>query len=367
MMSRVKRAGGFTLMEILVVMALISVLMGLGIGMYRSMSSLGKGAQARNTLVETIQMVKVSSWSWPAELVVDPAGNRVYGREFRTFASCNFEPSTAEGADPADIIGVGVKNGRILGDGILEGFPSGHTGGGLVLELGGADFGNYADYDVTHGVSLDISVYPTQNRDMFLVRKGKSYGLMLDQASGDSGPVVVGYLSLGTVEDLRKNRVNEPVRFRVDDYPLMLNRWNRIVMNYERSRVTIAIDSWDRGPVPRLSVEEKEERYILPDRNEHLLVGDGGRRGITGRVDDLKMAGIFPGELRSFPEEITVAWIDPQREAGKQEVSDEILRVRFLNGKLDPAYHQSEVSFLLKYKGEAQKLTIGLLGNILVK
>ena len=56
--------GGFWA-QFVVVMAVISVLMGFGIGMYTSMAKLGAAAQAKNTLIETIQAVKGSSRTWP--------------------------------------------------------------------------------------------------------------------------------------------------------------------------------------------------------------------------------------------------------------------------------------------------------------
>ena len=62
-----KRQTGFTLIEILVVMAVISILMGFGIGMYQGLSSLGQATQARATVIETVEAVQRSSLGSRAE------------------------------------------------------------------------------------------------------------------------------------------------------------------------------------------------------------------------------------------------------------------------------------------------------------
>ena len=72
-MARRSKSGGFTLIEVLVVMAIISMLMGFGIGMYQSLSSLGTASQARNTIIETMQAVKGSSMKTSAAQAAHPS------------------------------------------------------------------------------------------------------------------------------------------------------------------------------------------------------------------------------------------------------------------------------------------------------
>ncbi|MHC4472580.1 MAG: type II secretion system protein, partial [Planctomycetota bacterium] len=180
------RNGGFTLVEILVVMAVISVLMGFGIGMFQKFSSIGKATQAKNTVLEMIQKVKASSRSWPSALVVDPKRSEVYGLEFLTVNSSSFEPD--DDPESGMVPGLAFKSGKLVGDGLLRPYPFGHTGGALDFPTGGSvDFGNYPDYNLTEGVYLDIWIYPTENRSMGVIAKGASYGISLQRGSG--GPV----------------------------------------------------------------------------------------------------------------------------------------------------------------------------------
>jgi len=360
-------SGGFSLIEVIVVMALISMLMGFGIGMYRRLASVGGAQQGKNTVIDTIAQVKQSSLAFPSALVVDPDRNVVYGLEFRTVQNCNFEDEDEENGQ---VIALATKYGTFESGGRLEPFPWGHTGGAAVLDPGGSiNFGNFPDYDLSEGVSIDVWVFPTENRSMGVIRKGDSYGIRLLRGSG--GPIVEGFLSLATADKKKSLLKARPSleRFRVTDYPLQLNRWNRIIFNYDRTATTILIDSYGRGAVERLreleadklrkaamgSDEAKkriEGRVIVPDFDNDLMVG-GGDGPFIGRMDDLKIAGILSGVHRPLPEEM--------------EVLGKLARVRYRDGKLDPAFHRGPVTIVLRYAGVETAITIGTQGTVLGK
>ena len=109
---------GFTLLEVLVVMAILSVLMGFGIGMFRQLTTMGVGDQARSTIVDTIQQVKTSSLTWPSALVVNPKENILYGQEYRIVNLCQFEDEDASG-----IVALYRKHGKPLGEYELRPYP----------------------------------------------------------------------------------------------------------------------------------------------------------------------------------------------------------------------------------------------------
>jgi prepilin-type N-terminal cleavage/methylation domain-containing protein len=355
---------GFSLIEVMVVMAIISVLMGFGIGMYRRLASVGAAEQARNTIVDTIAQVKTSSHSFPSALVVDPATQVVYGLEFRTVQNCNFEE-----AENSEIVGLAHKFGKFLGDGALQPFPWGHTGGAAVFERGGTiNFGNYPDYDLMEGVSIDVWVYPTENMAMGILEKGDSYGLRLQRGNG--GPVVEAFLRLAPPGQKKTALTRSTVQtFRVRDHPLLLNRWNRIIFSYDRTATTIAIDSFGRGAVERLRMleadsadtapddESAEEmalrlsgRLIVPATDDDMLVGNEPGP-LIGRIDDLKVAGILSGLHRPLPDDVVLR--------------GGIRKIRFRDGKLDPAYHRAPETIVIEYQGVETSITIGTLGNII--
>ncbi len=344
-MARRSKSAGFTLIEVLVVMAIISILMGFGIGMYQSLSALGKATQARNTIIETMQAVKGSSMKMEAALVVDPQGNRVYGLEFGTVASCNFEAPTDPDADTTRIQGLSYKVGANTG-GELKPFPFGHTGGGIDFSSGGdVNFANYADYDLVEGVTLKIWVYPTANVTADLIRKGKSYGVRLKRGPG--APIVEGFLALGEMTDENGVTASGRERFDTGDYTLKLNRWNGIEMKYDRNTMSISIDAYGRGAVLRF-VKRDEKRPIEPDLDADLIVGSPQ---FQGRLDDLKVLGIIAGDTRKLPGDVVIE-------------GDKVRTIFFKDGKLDPRYHQAPETIVLIYEGVPAPITIGLLGNI---
>jgi hypothetical protein len=326
----------------------------------------GGAQQGKNTVIDTIAQVKQSSLAFPSALVADPAGNVVYGLEFRTVQNCNFEDE-----DDGQIIALAAKYGTFEGGGRLEPFPWGHTGGAAVLDPGGSiNFGNFPDYDLSEGVSIDVWVFPTENRTMGVIRKGESYGIRL--LRGQGGPVVEGFLSLapaGTKKSLLKVRASKE-RYRVSDHPLLLNRWNRIVLSYDRTAVTIHIDSFGRGAVERLreleadklkaatvdSDEAKkrlEGRVIVPDFDSDLVIGGGTDGPFIGRMDDLKIAGIISGVHRPLPEDM--------------EILGKLTKIRYRDGKLDPAFHRGPVTIVLRFEGVETPITIGTQGTVLEK
>jgi prepilin-type N-terminal cleavage/methylation domain-containing protein len=339
------KSGGFTLIEVLVVMAIISVLMGFGIGMYQSLSALGKATQARNTIIETMQAVKNTSLKLDAALVVDPQGNLVYGLQFATVASCNFEPPIDPEADPGIIQGLSYKSGRNNG-GELQAFPFGHTGGGIGFPVGGeVNFANFADYDLREGVTIDIWVYPMANRTADLVRKGESYGLRLRRGSG--APVVEGFLNLGEITNAQGVVGAGKERFDTGTYQLKLNRWNGIRMKYDRNSISLSVDAYGRGLVERF-VKREENRPIRPDLDADLIVGSDT---FSGRMDDFKLYGILAGATRRLPSDVAIE-------------GDEVRTIFFSGGKLDPRHHSAPETIVLIYEGVPRPITIGLLGSI---
>lgn len=339
------KSAGFTLIEVLVVMAIISVLMGFGIGMYQSLSALGKATQARNTIVETMQAVKGSSLKMEAALVIDPLGNRVYGLEFGTVASCNFEPPVDPKADLTRIQGLSYKEGANNG-GELKPYPFGHTGGGIEFRAGGdVDFGNFADYDLVEGVTISLWVYPTANVTADLVTKGKSYGLRLKRGQG--APSVEGFLALGEMTDENGVVGGGKERFDTGTYTLKLNRWNGVELKYDRNTISISIDAYGRGAVERF-VKRDEKRPIEPDLPARLIVASPQ---FQGRLDDLKVMGIISGDVRRLPDDVVIE-------------GDKVRTIFFKDGKLDPRFHQAPETIVLIYEGVPRPITIGLLGNI---
>jgi hypothetical protein len=96
----------------------------------------------------------------------------------------------------------------------------------------------------------------------------------------------------------------------------------------------------------------KQGRVIVPDFGAELVVG-GEDGAFIGRIDDLKIAGIISGSRQVLHEDVDLV--------GK------LTKIRFRDGKLDPAYHRGPVTIVLRYEGAETPITIGTQGSVLEK
>lgn len=336
-------------MELLVVMAILSLLMGFGIGMFQRLTALGRSEQAESAVLDLVRQAKDSSRSWPSALVLEPGKaeerGRAFGLVFRPIQMSNFEPPAGEDAEAgASVHGYERRDGAVSGDGRPMPRPAGRFAGCYVFEHGGKiDFGNYSDYDLREGVSVRVWVYPTKNRSMVVLGKGQSYGIALERGTG--GPFVDAWLTLADPDDPRGS--GERIRFRVPDHPLVLNRWNGIEFHYDRTAVVVGIDSYGRGTVERLRTAET--RAILPDAEASLCVGSDSAP-FTGRIDDLVVSGILSGDPVVMPDQVSLL--------GERRT------IRFLDGKLDPAFHRGPETIAFEYNGVESAIVIEMLGAI---
>jgi len=348
------REGGVTLVELMVVLALIAVLMGIGVSMFTNLGKQGVFTSTVSRVLSTINRVRNSSMSHPAALQVtagDPVKGEpslVQGIEYVPLWQSQMEQPPDN--DPSTLTGAMDRNG-ILPPGAV--FKDGIIGRALFLEGGGAvDCGNFSVFDATEGVSIDLWVHPTSVAGGTLVRRGEGLGLSLVR-QGD-GLVIrfeLGFASVGAGgkadSSLRETRSFEPRGVQVP-----VGKWSRIVASYDRNHVVILMDT-GRGAVEKLRTPEKAP--LSPQTDAHLYIGGGGGAGLSfrGGIDDVRLEGVLGSEYQPFPTGVSVA--GPTR------------RIRFVNGKLDPAYHSRAETLVLRYGQRERNLVIGLEGNITSK
>jgi prepilin-type N-terminal cleavage/methylation domain-containing protein len=155
--SKRSRSSGFTLLELMVTMAIAASLMGLGAGLFTTM---GRRTAAENALASTSSIVvnvRNASSRFPAMIAVDPEAGTVQAMAQEVRQELHFDPRAFEGvAEPQYAKGIEGRDCDWLGASPEP--TSGRVGGALRLSGGRVDCGNYAAYDVTDGISVELYV-----------------------------------------------------------------------------------------------------------------------------------------------------------------------------------------------------------------
>jgi len=355
---------GVTLIEILVVLALMATLMGLGISMFTNLGKQGVFTASIGRVLSTVNRVRNSSMTHPAALQVNTGDpdrgqeNSVRGIEFVPMFQTQCEPppqGTTEIQAAMDRTGT-VPSGATFRDGVI--------GKAIFLEAGGAiDCGDHAAYDATEGVSIDVWIHPTSNAGGTLVRRGESLGLYLTRgATGLGVRFELGFAAVqgtaaaaagakGAAAD-GQSAIVETRRFEARDCGIPANKWTRIVASYDRSHVVIAVD-YGRGPVEKLRQGEKAP--LAPAKKTRLYVGGGGGDGASfkGGIDDLRIEGVLGEGNEPFAPQV--------------RVTGKVNRIYFLGGKLDPTRHTSNQTITIEYGKRKRVIEIGMEGNIVSK
>src|SRR5262245_52240828 len=91
------REDGYTLLELMVTMAIAASLMGVGIGVFLSMGKRSASENALASLQSMLVGVRNSSSKYPAMLVVDPKAGTVQGLVQEVRQELHFDPRAMDG------------------------------------------------------------------------------------------------------------------------------------------------------------------------------------------------------------------------------------------------------------------------------
>lgn len=360
---------GVTLVELLVVLALMATLMGLGISMYANLGKQGVFTASVGRVLSTINRVRNSSMTHPAAIQVN-AGDPEKGQE-NSVRGIEYVPMFQSQCEPppsgeTDMAGALDRNG-ILPPGAA--FREGVIGKALFLDSGGAvDCGDHPAYDATEGVSIDVWVHPLSSSGGTLVRRGDGLGLYLTRGQnglgirfelafstgGTGAPAAPGSGGIPPASTRPESTIVDIKKFDAREVAIPVGRWSRVVASYDRRDVVISLDL-GRGPVEKFRTEERHP--LAPTRKSRLYVGGGGGDGSSfrGGIDDIRIEGVLGENYEPFPPDVRV------RAEKKSN------RIRYLGGKLDPAWHTTAQTIVLEYGKRRREIVIGLEGNIVSK
>ena len=316
---------GVTLLELLLVMAVIGLVLGAGVGVISTLDVQSDRAAlvVRGALRAAQSTARTEQQ--PAWVAAEEDGSRLVVGVPRAVYSGGFGGPLEGGARGVTPTPIGA---RLVDEGYL--------GGSVALTDGGLDarveiaLDLLGGLDLTEGFALRVHVRPSDLDGGRIVGLGEWVGL---DARADG--VVLGF-----VQPDGAQRVD----VRSDRGALAAGRWTELGLVYDRARLRLLVDGFPVG-----IVEVTQRLGVL---TEPVVLG-GRPRPFPGLVDELVLWSYERSEPIALPE--TVAW-----------PSDAPAVVRFgPDGALDPLAHEGEVRIPLTYPdGTTQAVRVGRHGIV---
>jgi len=316
----VEPSQGVTLLELLVVLGMISVLLGLGLGVFGSLDRNLQGRVAAERVKSMVRRarntaVRTGSEAW---LLLEPEKRRVTGAGAAVVGQWHLEDATSVRGGP-----LFPSGGEFRDDGRFGRCLDFGDGGGFVQTEGQASF------DPRQGFLVEVYLLATSRRAMTVLELGGSYSLLLDDRGGlraeirqKEGPVV---------------GVDSP------DLGLPLHRWIRLGLLSDARRVSVLVDGVE---VASSSLESP----IAFAPGAVLAVGSGAAP-IRGRVDELRLFSLGSREVFELKGDVQLLG------ASRLIAFDR-------GGKLSQARHSGPETIQLDTPGGMETLEVGLLGSV---
>jgi len=325
---------GTTLMELLVVLFIVSLLLGIGVGVFGKFTLVNAAENAAAGIRAMVRVIRTyaRNHGTVGTIVLDVKQNRVVGLMERVVGQWHFESEEEGGIRGA------FDHDPVLG-GAAELHPEGCIGGALRLDgVAGSEavLGESVTFESDWGVSLTADVFLEEACTGGIVAKGEAYGIRVENDGSLAGWVGVfdGEQSLRpAVIDVFSGDARVPI-----------GRWVKVGLFYDRVQVRLFLDY-------RQVADTQEQRPLARDRDQPLLVG-GAAGPIKGRVDSVRLCVLGPWEGGEMSADVKVK--------GGTGV------IRFNpDGYLDPRYHRVPARIVLESEdGTTRTLVIGLMGNV---
>lgn len=332
---RTQATGGFSLMELLVVLGLLAVLMGLSAGAFRR--TIPRTEIARGEVLDKLRVARLTAVSEQSAATVmlhvpalEDGWTTVSVTAFRQVGMWHLEGDDLRGF-PTTVTGSGYSAD-----------PEGVVGGALFLSDTAEsylDLGHSGSFESAQGLSCELYVKLDGMTGRMLIQKGEALQLSVDQD---------GYLSLSVQVQMWDERGQEKKGFQrlETQRPVLVEgRWQKVGASFDGMALQLRVDD--------AIVEESvlpERISLLPDIGTPVVVGRPGE-SFSGSVDEVKF-GIFRTE-------VSEPLVD-------MEPIGEARLVRFAaGGGLDPRFHdrEAELGFVAP-SGVETWIRVSMLGSV---
>jgi prepilin-type N-terminal cleavage/methylation domain-containing protein len=336
-MARARHQAGFTLMELMVTMAIAASLMGLGAGIFLSMGKRTAGDNALASVSGLLINVRNASSRFPAAIRIDPTTDghvgTVTGMAQEVRQELHFDPRTIEGRSEP-LTPWGIEGRDCDANGATVETTHGRVGGALRLAGGTVNCRRYAAYDVTDGLTVELWIKPDNLSSADLVTKGDALTVRLE-----------GSRRIGVKVTVQSDHGPEPITESCEVPLIRTDRWTGVRVSYDRNELSIWTDD-GFGFAKRGA--KVEHRPLAPAPDADLQVG-----GYSGLLDDFRFAGVHSELPLRMPAEVTL-------------LGDKPKTIYFVGGQLDPAIHRGSETISLRFAGRITSLEISNNGRLTV-
>ena len=354
-------AAGYSFLEILVVMALMGILMGVGLGVLTNVGQGSKTQQAQAILRETAFACMQSS-NGGTRAILDLREREADGT--LVIGAAISDPVLTHNFESLDFVS---RDYPIDIDGKVESVAEGYTGRAARFERGGLlRFAPQSAFAMTEGLMLTLWVRPEPGPTTMTLVKGEgAYEVQLVQQPGGEGYNVRLQLHLKNATDDRA--VGLPETFETKGGPVRVDgkTWTHLRVAFDGAEPSIRVNGVEmvRSTKRRSAGDDesgaapRQKRIAIPEGGAVALTISDGISSYVGLMDSLVLGGVF----RSDETERELSGLRLIRPRSP-------VRVVYRNGRLDPDEHAGDVVILLENtadpEGPQLEVRLGLYGTV---
>lgn len=323
-------AAGMTLVELLMVMALVGLLLGAGVGMLSSLDLESRAVVGRCQNVIRAARNSALARSGSAQVLIDREAGTLTARASEVVGTWHFEDRLAGAREAA-----GASSGTTFTD-------AGFIGSGLAV--GGGAFAEFPvqndpSWEFEHGFAIECAVRVDEPGRLALADLGGAVGITL---SGDLG--ARGWFVPSVASESGPDRAGGLVAIDLEPGTLRQGRWHRLRFEYDRRVLRLSVDG-----VPRVRADHDTRVWRM---DGPLRIGAERDSGAAS-LDSLVVSAVAVSESVRLP-------------VGVKFSEDAPAVLRFgPSGHLDRSLHPRAVDFAIDFDGgQRTPLRVGLYGTV---